>query len=268
MNMSSECLAGISQPTELPSQYHSKTPNPYPQILICPDEKREQHNNDVIRNYLDNEQIGPCGQVFNVRNLNDSGLLQAGYARNIDLDSELKRINHYDDKCYYDNYKKHPDDAEECNGLYENKHVLVNDYSIIGKFPADAEAAASKVPLNAAGDCQNGNPNDRNRFDWKKQKLNGPNCFKPGDMETFKKCATPAPMPCNIRDQLLNKTDNMPVYYNFNDTKYCADYPCQRAFYNFTRRSTIPNFHNLTDVNPKYLSQRSILDNKNYSSVQ
>lgn len=254
--MISECLEGINQPTELIHQYHNATPNPYPQILICPDMKRDQHNNDITRNYLDSDQIGHCGQVFNVRNLNDSGLLQAGYARNIDLDSELKRINHFDDKCYYDNYKKHPEDAEECNGLYENREVLVNNYEIMGKFPPDNKG------------CRNANPNDRNRFDWQKHQVNGPNCLKPGQMETFKKCATPAPAACNIRDQLLSKTENMPVYYKFNDDKYCADYPCQRSFYNFTRRSTIPNFHNLTDVNPKYLSQQSILDNKNYSSIQ
>ena len=47
--MISECLEGINQPTELIHQYHNATPNPYPQILICPDMKRDQHNNDITQ---------------------------------------------------------------------------------------------------------------------------------------------------------------------------------------------------------------------------
>ena len=123
--MISECLADFNNPTELHKQFELNTKTPYPQILICPDEKRNQHNDDQIHHYLDNEEINHCGQVFNVRNLNDSGLLQAGYARNIDLDSELKRINHIDDKCYYDNFKTHPEDTEKCNGLYENRNGIL-----------------------------------------------------------------------------------------------------------------------------------------------
>jgi hypothetical protein len=256
--MISECLADFNNPTDLHKQFELNTKTHYPQILICPDEKRNQHNDDQIHHYLDNEEINHCGQVFNVRNLNDSGLLQAGYARNIDLDSELKRINHIDDKCYYDNFKTHPEDTDKCNGLYENRNVLIKDYSPVGK---DTNYAPSMM-----SECHSGNPNDRNRFDWKKHKINGPNCLK--QFGSFKECPTPSPSPSNVRESLLQKTDNLPVYYDFNNAKYCADYPCQRAFNNFTRRSTIPNFHNLTDVNPKFLSQQSILNNKNYSSIQ
>ena len=256
--MISECLADFNNPTELHKQFELNTKTPYPQILICPDEKRNQHNNDQIHHYLDNEEINHCGQVFNVRNLNDSGLLQAGYARNIDLDSELKRINHIDDKCFYDNYKRDPYLKEECNGLYENRHTIVNDYSAVGKD--------TTYHPNIVENCNSGNPNDRNRFNWKKHKVNGPNCLK--EMKTFEKCPTPEPKHSSVRDSLLQKTDNLPMYYKFNTDKYCADYPCQRVFNNFTKRSTIPNFHNLTDINPMFLSQKNILNNKNYSSIQ
>jgi hypothetical protein len=256
--MISECLSDINKPTDLHKQFEVHTKTPYPQILICEDKKRTQHNEDQLQHYLDNEEINHCGQVFNVRNLNDSGLLQAGYARNIDLDSELKRINHIDDKCYYDNYKTDPYDVQECNGLYENRNVLVKDYAPVGKDTNYEPSLGQR--------CDNGNPNDRNRFNWKKHKINGPNCLN--KFGSFKECATPAPSPSSVRESLLQKTDNLPVYYNFNDDKYCADYPCQRVFNNFTKRSTIPNFHNLTDINPMFMSQKGILDNKNYSSIQ
>jgi hypothetical protein len=36
--------------------------------------------------------------------------------------------------------------------------------------------------------------------------------------------------------------------------KNSRDYPCQRLFNNSTKRSTLPNFQNTFDINPKFLS--------------
>ena len=46
---------------------------------------------------------------------------------------KLKRINHMDDKCFYDNYKYHPMEAQPGNGLYYNRDTLVNNYTAVGK---------------------------------------------------------------------------------------------------------------------------------------
>lgn len=239
--MISECLQGINEPTEINSFYNQESPYPYPKLMICPDLKLEQQNQDIIHNYLDNHPVDECGNFFNVRNLNDSGLLQAGYAKNIDLDSELKRINHYDDKCFYDNYKKNPNESEKCNGLKENADLLVKDYSIMGKFESDGSTF----------NCKNGNPNDRDRFNWSKHLVNNINCNKP--VNTFDRCYDVVPMESPVTYSLLDRQTNPPDYYSFNQDSDCNNYPCQKAFYNFTRRSTLPNFHNVNDINPKYL---------------
>lgn len=105
-----ECLRNLYKPTNLINQYTEKTPNPYPPLMICND-KLKQQNQDIELHYLDSFPVtnGNCSLPFNVRNLTNPGAgLQDGFARNIDVDSELKRINHYGDKCYYDKFKIHP----------------------------------------------------------------------------------------------------------------------------------------------------------------
>ena len=107
-----------------------------PRLLISAD-RREKQNAGQYQFYMDQEPVivnkPGCEEPFNVRSLNDAAGLQKGYARNIDLDSELRRINHFADKCYYDSYKFHPDDAPAPNGLYCNRDSLVKDYSAVGQ---------------------------------------------------------------------------------------------------------------------------------------
>lgn len=119
--------------------------NQYPGCIIA-DDKLLRQNRDGFEWNMDhsllvvNNDPAACGtEVFNVRNQMDSaGALQAGYARNIDLDSELKRINHVDDKCFYDNYKRHPAAPESAaaapNGLYCHRRAIVNDYSSVNPY--------------------------------------------------------------------------------------------------------------------------------------
>ena len=93
--------------------------------MICND-KRTKQNKDTLFHYTDNRpvRIGNTEryEIFNVRNLtNSAGALQKGYSRNIDIDSELKRINHYDDKCFQDNYTKHKDKKRKTRYLTRHK---------------------------------------------------------------------------------------------------------------------------------------------------
>jgi hypothetical protein len=111
--MISECLQGINEPTELHKFYSEESVNNMPPLMICQD-KRGKQNANIEKHMLDNQpvllnDVTGCEEVFNVRNLASAGAdLQAGYARNIDVDSELKRINYFHDACYYDNYKVNP----------------------------------------------------------------------------------------------------------------------------------------------------------------
>jgi len=109
----------------------------YPSLIITED-KLKQQNKDIYEKFMDHgtlvvNNVPSCKVDFNIRNINNSSNLQKGFAKNIDLDSELKRINHINDKCYYDNYKFHPEEALKGNGLYCHKKTLVNDYTPVGK---------------------------------------------------------------------------------------------------------------------------------------
>jgi hypothetical protein len=55
--------------------------------------------------------------------------------------------------------------------------------------------------------------------------------------------------------QTLNNNKTKHDYYKFGDDlgAKCASFPPQRLFYNSTKRSTLPNFHNLTDIGPEFL---------------
>ena len=67
---------------------------------------------------------------IHLKNTNNAGiLLFEGYSRNIDVDSELKGINHYDNKCFYDNYKIDPSKVspkESPLALYKNDNMLLS----------------------------------------------------------------------------------------------------------------------------------------------
>lgn len=49
-----------------------------------------------------------------------------GYARNVDVESELKRINFKDDKCFHDNYKIRPEDPN--SALHQHQGIIQKDY--------------------------------------------------------------------------------------------------------------------------------------------
>lgn len=244
--MISECLNDINNPTQLDSFFNQESPYKYHHLLVCVDKKRNNNNHDISRYNLDARELNDCGEPFNVRNLNDSGLLQAGYSRKIDLDSELKRINHYDDKCYYDNFKNDPRDAKKCSGLFENKDLLVKDYRPVGKNYSIYESKLPCMEIDAT------NPNHPDKFNWETHKYMIDTGIKFGE---FKQCPPPKPANKCIAFKAEMQQDNLPKYYQFHDNNRCESYPCQRLFYNFTKRSTIPNFHNMANIDPIYNQQ-------------
>lgn len=269
--------------------FNNKTPgtSKMPALIITED-KRVAQNSQRFRHYTDNESVvinnkPACNEPFNVRNLNDSGILQSGYARNIDLDSELKRINYIHDKCYYDSYKLHPNDADAPNGLYCNREALVKDYHIMGKpicakdnspqsvitppqkqpkMPITHGWSTDRVAFGKIADHPSESASDYTPCQSILRKPESGKCT-PKLNSTFVPC-----QPNVANDQtaqmLLQYTTtenrgNARKYYLFNGNienntqKFTNDYPCQRAFNNNTKRRSLPNMFNTFDLNPKIL---------------
>jgi hypothetical protein len=61
-----------------------------------------------------------------VLQLGGRGDMFYGYAQNIDVESELKKINHKDDKCFYDNYKIKPENPN--SALHKHQNIIRKDY--------------------------------------------------------------------------------------------------------------------------------------------
>lgn len=81
----------------------------------------KQADPDSFYEFNDTEVLTP-----DIVNLGGRGDVFYGYARNIDVESELKRINFYDDKCFDDRYKVNP--TVPNNSLYRHKDMIVKDY--------------------------------------------------------------------------------------------------------------------------------------------
>ena len=271
-----------------------------PRLLIAAD-RREKQNAGQYKFYMDQEPVivnkPGCEEPFNVRSLNNAAGLQKGFARNIDLDSELRRINHFTDKCFYNNYKYHPDDAPAPNGLYCNRDALVKDYAVVGQ-PSCAKPSQPKSGITPAQQ-QTPVPDDkyssRNRVKYGTNLVVGGEapvertrdytscnsigmqlpigqCQPGGIPQTFSNCNSGMGMDTRAR-QIINwraqqSGGQLPEYYNFNGNisdqqqlkKYTSNYPCQRLFNNITKRSSLPNLFNTFDPNPKYLiSSKSLL---------
>lgn len=265
-----------------------------PKLLII-DDRRTKQNAKQYEFYMDQEPVvvnkPGCNEPFNVRSLNDAAGLQAGYARNIDLESELHRINHITDKCFYDNYKLHPDDTQVPNGLACNRDCIVNDYSVMGQpacsipstpksviTPADNQKPIQDAKYSSSNQVSYGQFNmqkvltgtevtelgrDYSRCNSLGMQLPIGQCTRGGIPQTFPLCDSGygidnrAQQIINWRAQQNNGT--VPDYYRFNgdvnnqQAKYTANFPCQRLFNNNTKRSSLPNLFNTFDPNPRYL---------------
>jgi hypothetical protein len=251
--------------SDLDSIFNQRSPYNYPALIVCND-KLVQQNRDILQIYSD-VIYDECDNRFNMRNLtNSAGLLQAGYSKNIDVDSHLKNINFYTDKCYYDNWKLNPNDPklDKCDGLKHNVKILVKDYEPVGRNYADCRGVCDK-----SEPCDMTPPTDINcetdikkRYDFSKQKLQKESCIKPADWTSFKRAPTPdinniSKFPNEKRTLEMLNTINKGVqhdYYKFFENTKCQVFPQQRIFNNVTKRSMLPTHHNLEDMGPKYLA--------------
>ena len=273
--------------------FTNNTPYKYPALIVSKD-KLEQQNADIYNKYMDHGTLvvnndPTCNVDFNVRNLNNATNLQKGFSRNIDLDSELKRINHITDKCYYDNYKYHPEEALVGNGLYCHKKTLVNNYEAVGKpgicaEPLDGQQYKSVILPGHLQVQRDASITSKKMSDNNVQHgHHTTDRYAPTERLSYQGCSYPRPEvhKCHVNlFQEFQRCDNSELdgvgkellkykhgisgnlvdHYKFsgdinNQTvKLTRDFPCQRLFNNNTKRSTLRNFHNLYDINPQYLS--------------
>ena len=257
--------------------FNQKTPYNLPSLIISDDIKRINQNSDIYQKYSD-VIYDECGNRFNIKNMRDSaGLLQAGYSRNIDLDSHLKNINYYGDKCFYDNWKKSPNsEIPTCDGLKRNSQILVPDYTPVGKHYEDCNENCNTNTQNTQNPpnptntikCKNGPPTDigcetniRNRYDFSHNKFKTESCIKSSDRVSFKHSPQPEiknsdKFPNAKRDLELVNTINTGVeheYYKFFEDTKCVVFPQQRLFNNITKAKCLPSHHFIGDIAPKYL---------------
>ena len=248
--------------------FQQESPYKYPPLIICDDSKRINQSADVYQKYMD-VITDECGNRFNIRNLNSSaGIMQAGYSANIDLDSHLKNINYYADRCYYDNWKVAPNSQlPKCNGLKRNEKVLMPDYRPVGRNYEECLGGTSNA---SSGMCWNTSPTDfnlaspdvRQRYDFGRSynKFQTANCLREADKQEFTKGAAPSleslqRVPGHGRSEarlLDNLNRRVPHdYYKFFESTQCVVYPNQRLFNNITKRSMLPNAH-FRNADPVY----------------
>lgn len=297
---------------ELLEQYPTKSAYPFPPLIISDDPRRTAHNHGTYNYAISHGMLvynndPSCMEPFAIRNLNDATGLQTGYARNIDLESELRRINHLTDKCFYDNYKFHPMEAPVGNGLYCNRKELVKDYTPVGKpncmpsqmqksaiTPAQAQPPTTENKYYSDNGVKYGSyrnptaPNEVNTPACVSQVRKPQKCLP--EWSVFPACQDKLPGDAQcLLNYKISIAGNIPQHYKFagetdntgtqlqggsvaqneysspfdvgvellkrqnTNQKYNAEFPCQRLFNNSTKRSTLPNFHNTFDVNPKHL---------------
>jgi hypothetical protein len=248
--------------------FNQESPYKYPALIICDDSKRSSQSANIVQKYMD-VITDECGNRFNIRNLSDSaGVLQAGYSANIDLDSHLKNINFYNDRCYYDNWKLSPNsDLPACNGLKRNAKILVPDLRPVGRHYEDC------IGSNAAPNiCWNTPPTDFNltspdirmRYEFGKShnKFQTTNCLPESERQQFTKGEDPVvKSPQRVAghgrsDSKLIDSINRGAqhdFYKFFELNKCVTYPDQRLFNNVTKRSMLPNAH-FRNIYPIYKS--------------
>ena len=234
--------------------FNQQSPYKFPPLIICDDSKRINQSQNIYQKYMD-VITDECGNRFNIRNQRDSaGILQAGYSANIDLDSHLKNINYYNDRCYYDNWKLSPNsNIAACNGIKRNAIILTPDYTPVGRHYKDCLGVCSN---NDA--CWETPPTDincetdvRKRYDFSHNRFQMESCIKPADWKYFEKATAPSAEPLEKypngqRNQQLMDSINQGVqhdFYKFFDNNMCVSYPNQRLFNNVTKRSMLPNQH-------------------------
>lgn len=263
--------------------FNQDIPYKFPPLIICDDAKRNTQSQDIYKQYSD-IIYDECGNRYNIRNTRDSsGVLQAGYSANIDLDSHLKNINYYNDKCYYDNWKLSPNSVTNyCNGIHRNAQILTPDYTPVGRNYNDCLGQ----PLNNTQNntqqnqpkintCWNSPPTDinyetdvRKRYNFNNNKLQMTSCIKPNEWKPFMKVSSNNTINTINTANTINTTNNNTKrenklldsitqntqhdFYKFFDDTQCVIYPNQRLFNNITKRSMLPN-HHFRNIDPIHI---------------
>jgi len=244
--------------------FNNVSPCKMPQLIICNDVKNDNQSDDIYKKYMD-VITDECGNRFNIHNTrNSGGILQAGYSANIDLDSHLKNINYYNDKCYYDNWKLAPNSkTNDCIGINRNARILTPDYTSVGRNYNDSlcinntntntntSSSNNSVIWNTPPTDFNCENNIRKRYNFSNNKLQTESCIKPNEWQPFVKATNNVSnthyqdITTRRKQQLANSITNNTKhdFYKFFDNTQCVIYPNQRLFNNITKRSMLPNQH-------------------------
>lgn len=112
------------------SEFFPSLPDRFPPVQLCQfatrstyDEKILNRNEPIKYDTYQNQAGQVQDEYFNATGFGDK---QKGYARHVDVDSELKRINYFSDKCHYDDYKVDPRDKR--SSLNRHQEVIVKNY--------------------------------------------------------------------------------------------------------------------------------------------
>ena len=125
----------------------------------------------------------------------------------IDIDSELKRINHYDDKCFYDNYKVNPSSFKCHQDVFTRQTEGLNYMKGMVNYNLNVK------------------PNIKT------------NCIQNPGM--FPRCPQSEHTPlAKNHHKGINNNNNQTVKYKFTNEGYCREFACQKLFNNFTKRSS------------------------------
>jgi hypothetical protein len=142
------------------------------------------------------------------------------YVSKIDVESDLKQINHIQDKCYNDNYilnrnegefkqhKKIYNKEEELMHYMKNKAQKSNK---LNKLRKRNEKNTNCMTFNKDSDSDSDNDNDNNMINDN--------------------------IPLEYNYEHISILQNEKVNYIFNNQDYCRDFECQKQFNNMTRRT-------------------------------
>jgi hypothetical protein len=176
----------------------------------------ENRNEKISTTYLNNNNVNLDNDTIkhNPNKLIDRESEYKQYSSQIDIESDLKQINHIRDKCYNDNYilnrnegefikhKKIYNKEEELMHYIKNKAKYSNK---LNKLKQRNEKNTNCMTFNKDNDTDN----DNNNYDN---------------------------VPLEYNYDHISTLQNQNVNYIFNNQDYCKDFECQKQFNNMTRR--------------------------------
>jgi hypothetical protein len=154
-----ELLSKLKDQSTLSEFYPSESVIKHEPLLMCGD-KLALQNKHIYNHYMESSPsliaVG-CVEPFNTRS-QKTAELQRGYSRNIDIDSELKCINFYADKCFYDRYKVDPHNPPqsytgEPNSIKCVANTIVHNYAGLRRERLAPRQLPGCLPLEQFPEC-------------------------------------------------------------------------------------------------------------------